>query len=132
MELDPGPAQTLALLGKFQSAMEGQMNQMAGGEYKASDTEKSVDVTLNGYQWLTKLCIQPGLLKEIGADGVAARVNAAECPAGGQRLQRSRRRATRRDSRRHLQGDHQPTAGLMTRARSRPGPQREIAAASRA
>jgi DNA-binding protein YbaB len=77
MELDPGPAQTLALLGKFQSAMEGQMNQMAGGEYKASDTEKSVDVTLNGYQWLTKLCIQPGLLKEIGADGVAARVNEA-------------------------------------------------------
>ncbi len=77
MELDPGPAQTLALLAKFQSAMEGQVNQMAGGEYKASDNEQTVDVTINGYQWLTGIKIQPGLLKEIGAEGVSARVNEA-------------------------------------------------------
>jgi DNA-binding protein YbaB len=77
MELDPGPALTLALLAKFQSATEGQFNQMAGGEYTARDAERTVEVTINGFQWLTKIKIETGLLKEIGAIAVGARVNEA-------------------------------------------------------
>src|SRR5262249_57584338 len=77
MELDPGLAQTLALMAQFQSALQGQFNQMTDGGYRASDNTQTVEVTINGYQWLTALRIQDGLLKEIGAAGVAARINEA-------------------------------------------------------
>lgn len=77
MEVDPQQALTLGLMARFQSALDGQFNQMTKGVYRASDNTQSVEVTINGYQWLTGLRIQDGLLKELGAQTVEHRINEA-------------------------------------------------------
>ncbi|KJX75909.1 YbaB/EbfC family nucleoid-associated protein [Mycobacterium lepromatosis] len=77
MDLDPMQAQIIALLGQFQSALDGQCNQMNDGVFKASDQEKTVEVTINGYQWLTDIHIESGALREFGHEVVADRINAA-------------------------------------------------------
>ncbi|RFD27259.1 secretion protein EspL [Mycobacterium uberis] len=77
MDLDPTQARTLALLGQFQSALDGQFNRMNDGVFKASDREKTVEVTINGYQWLTGIRIESGALRELGHEVVAARINEA-------------------------------------------------------
>ncbi|GFP48995.1 ESX-1 secretion-associated protein EspL [Mycobacterium kansasii] len=75
--MDPTAARALALMSQFQSALQGRLHQMNNGIFKASDETKSVHVTLNGYQWLTGIRIENGLLKKVGAQGVAERVNEA-------------------------------------------------------
>ncbi|AWV47053.1 hypothetical protein JK2ML_0044 [Mycobacterium leprae Kyoto-2] len=77
MDLDPTQAQTMALLGQFQSALDEQCNRMTDGVFKASDQEKTVEVTINGYQWLTGIRIESGALREFGHAVVADRINEA-------------------------------------------------------
>ncbi|ACC42755.1 MULTISPECIES: YbaB/EbfC family nucleoid-associated protein [Mycobacterium] len=77
MKLDPTAARALTLMSQFQSTLQGRFHHMNNGVFKASDETKSVQVTLNGYQWLTGIRIENGLLKEVGAQGVAERVNEA-------------------------------------------------------
>ncbi|WP_373194254.1 secretion protein EspL [Mycobacterium marinum] len=71
MKLDPTAARALTLMSQFQSTLQGRFHHMNNGVFKASDETKSVQVTLNGYR------IENGLLKEVGAQGVAERVNEA-------------------------------------------------------
>jgi DNA-binding protein YbaB len=77
VDMDPAAAQALALTARFQSALDGQLHRMNAGTFKASDEAESVEVTLNGYQWLTGMRIQDGLLNELGAQGVEQRINEA-------------------------------------------------------
>ncbi|KAA1249121.1 YbaB/EbfC family nucleoid-associated protein [Mycobacterium simiae] len=77
MEMDPHVAQALALAARFQSALDGTLNQMNTGSFRGADETETVEVTINGHQWLTGVRIQEGLLKEVGAEVVGARVNEA-------------------------------------------------------
>ncbi|GJO37969.1 YbaB/EbfC family nucleoid-associated protein [Mycobacterium marinum] len=77
MALDPTAARALSLMTQFQSTLQGRVHHMNNGVFKACDEAKSVQVTLNGYQWLTGIRIENGLLKTLGAQGVAERVNEA-------------------------------------------------------
>ncbi len=53
MKLDPTAARALTLMSQFQSTLQGRFHHMNNGVFKASDETKSVQVTRNGYQWLT-------------------------------------------------------------------------------
>jgi DNA-binding protein YbaB len=75
-ELNANSAKILALTGQMQAVLEGQLNLMNDGAFRATDAEKTVRVEMNGHQWLTSLKIEHGLLKQ-GAEVVAARVNEA-------------------------------------------------------
>ncbi|VBA44256.1 ESX-1 secretion-associated protein EspL [Mycobacterium attenuatum] len=77
MEMDPHVAQTLALAARFQTAIDGTLNQMNTGSFRGTDETETVEVTINGHQWLTGVRIQEGLLKQVGAEIVGARVNEA-------------------------------------------------------
>jgi DNA-binding protein YbaB len=77
MDLPPHVAQALALAGRFQSALDGTLNQMNTGSFPGHDEERTVEVTINGHQWLTGVRIDDGLIKELGAEAVGARVNEA-------------------------------------------------------
>ncbi|MCV7074588.1 YbaB/EbfC family nucleoid-associated protein [Mycobacterium szulgai] len=76
-EIPPDVAQVLALAGQFQSALDGTLNQMNTGSFRGTDEAKTVEVTINGHQWLTGVRIDDGLIKEVGAEVVGARVNEA-------------------------------------------------------
>lgn len=76
-ELDPHVARALTLAARFQSALDGTLNQMNNGSFRATDEAETVEVTINGHQWLTGLRIEDGLLKKLGAEAVAQRVNEA-------------------------------------------------------
>ncbi|GAB7144511.1 secretion protein EspL [Mycobacterium riyadhense] len=76
-EMDPHVAQALALAARFQAALDGTLNQMNTGSFRGADEAETVEVTINGHQWLTGVRIKDGLLKEIGAEAVGARVNEA-------------------------------------------------------
>ncbi|BBX75575.1 ESX-1 secretion-associated protein EspL [Mycobacterium shinjukuense] len=76
-EIDPHVAQVLALAARFQSALEGTLNQMNTGSFRGADEEGTVEVTINGHQWLTGVRIQDGLVKKLGAEAVGVRVNEA-------------------------------------------------------
>ena len=76
-EIPPHVAQVLALAGRFQSALDGTLNQMNTGSFRGTDEANTVEVTINGHQWLTGVRIDDGLLKEVGAEAVGARVNEA-------------------------------------------------------
>ena len=76
-EIPPNVAQALALAGRFQAALDGTLNQMNSGSFRGTDEAKTVEVTINGHQWLTGVRIEDGLLKELGAEAVGARVNEA-------------------------------------------------------
>ncbi|WP_408632401.1 YbaB/EbfC family nucleoid-associated protein [Mycobacterium basiliense] len=77
MEMDPHVAEALALAARFQSALDGTLNQMNTGSFRGVDETETVEVTINGHQWLTAVRIEDGLLKEVGAEMVGARVNEA-------------------------------------------------------
>ncbi|MDC8995607.1 YbaB/EbfC family nucleoid-associated protein [Mycobacterium marinum] len=77
MEMDPQVAQVLALAARFQSALDGTLNQMNTGNFRGKDDTETVEVTINGHQWLTAVRIDDGLLKEVGPEVVSARVNQA-------------------------------------------------------
>lgn len=63
-ELDPHVARALTLAARFQSALDGTLNQMNNGSFRATDEAETVEVTINGHQWLTGLRIEDGLLKK--------------------------------------------------------------------
>ncbi|OBK20609.1 YbaB/EbfC family nucleoid-associated protein [Mycobacterium asiaticum] len=76
-ELDPHVAAALALAAHFQTALEGTLNQMNSGNFRGTDESETVEVTINGHQWLTGVRINDGLIREVGAEVVGARVNEA-------------------------------------------------------
>jgi DNA-binding protein YbaB len=75
-ELNPESARVLALASQFQAALEGQFNRMNDGTFTATDEAETVEVKINGYQWLTGIKIEKGLL-DLGVETVNARVNEA-------------------------------------------------------
>lgn len=75
-ELNPESARVLALASQFQAALESQFNRMNDGIFHATDVERTVEVEINGYQWLTGIKIEKGLL-DLGVETVNARVNEA-------------------------------------------------------
>ncbi|WP_425518574.1 YbaB/EbfC family nucleoid-associated protein [Mycobacterium spongiae] len=77
MEMNPQAARALTLTARFQSAVGGTLDQMNQGSFRGTDDAESVEVTINGHQWLTGVRIDDGLLKEVGAEAVGARVNEA-------------------------------------------------------
>ncbi|BBX99054.1 YbaB/EbfC family nucleoid-associated protein [Mycobacterium lacus] len=76
-EMPPQVAQALALAARFQSALDGTLNQMNTGSFRGTDAAETVEVTINGHQWLTGVRIDDGLIKALGAEAVGARVNEA-------------------------------------------------------
>lgn len=76
-EIPPDVAEVLALAGQFQTALDGTLNQMNTGSFRGTDEARTVEVTINGHQWLTGIRIDDGLLNEVGAEVVGARVNEA-------------------------------------------------------
>ena len=76
-EMDPHVAQALALAARFQSALDGTLNSMNNGSFLGKDEAETVEVSINGHQWLTGVRIEEGLIKELGAEVVGMRVNEA-------------------------------------------------------
>jgi DNA-binding protein YbaB len=59
-----------------QSSLEDFMHGMNTGTFTGADDARTVEVTINGRQWLTDLYIEDGLLR-LGAETVGARLNEA-------------------------------------------------------
>jgi|SRR6185437_14835963 len=75
-QLNANSAKILALTGQMQAVLEGQLNLMNDGVFRATDEEKTVRLEMNGHQWLTSIKIEQGLLKQ-GYEVVASRINEA-------------------------------------------------------
>jgi DNA-binding protein YbaB len=75
-DVNPETAKILTLASQFQAVLEGEFNRMSEGTFRASDSTQTVQVSMNGYQWLTALKIEQGLL-ELGYEQVNARINEA-------------------------------------------------------
>lgn len=75
-DVHPQVAAVLKQAQRLQSLMDDQLAKMAGESFTATDESETVEVTLNGHQWLTNVFIEDGLLR-LGADTVSARVNEA-------------------------------------------------------
>lgn len=80
-DMHPEVAAVLRQAQRLQSLMDEQLNKMAGESFTARDEAETVEVTLDGHQWLTDVFIEEGLLR-LGADTVASRVNEALQNAG--------------------------------------------------
>jgi DNA-binding protein YbaB len=59
-----------------QSSLEDFVHGLNTGTFTGADDSRTVEVTLNGRQWLTDLYIEDGLLR-LGAEAVGARLNEA-------------------------------------------------------
>ena len=59
-----------------QSSLEDFKHGMSTGTFTGTDDARTVEVTINGHQWLTDLYIEDGLLR-LGAETVGARLNEA-------------------------------------------------------
>lgn len=77
MEMDEHVVHVLSVMTKFQSALEGRVNQLNNKSFRAFDEARTVEVTIDGHQWLTDIRIEDGLLRELGAELVGARINEA-------------------------------------------------------
>ncbi|MDC8993362.1 YbaB/EbfC family nucleoid-associated protein [Mycobacterium marinum] len=75
-QMHPQVAEALRQAQQFQSAFEDQLHRTNSGSFAGTDEAKTVDVTLNGRQWLTDLHIEEGLLR-LGAEAVEQRINEA-------------------------------------------------------
>lgn len=75
-EMDPQVAQVLRGMEQIQSVVEQQAHKLNTESFKGSDEARTVGATLNGYQRLTGLYIEDGLLR-LGIETVAQRVNEA-------------------------------------------------------
>ena len=76
---DPGMPDMDAALQQAQlaqSSLEDFMHAMNTGTFTGTDDARTVEVTINGRQWLTDLYIEDGLLR-LGAETVAARLTEA-------------------------------------------------------
>ncbi|CAN3126400.1 DNA-binding protein [Mycobacterium sp. smrl_JER01] len=74
--MHPDVAAVLRQARRLQSIMDEQLDKMATESFTASDEDETVEVTLNGHQWLKDVYIQDGLLR-LGAEEVERRVNEA-------------------------------------------------------
>ena len=59
-----------------QSSLEDFKHGINTGTFTGTDDARTVEVTINGHQWLTDLYIEDGLLR-LGAETVGARLNEA-------------------------------------------------------
>lgn len=75
-DMHPEVAAVLRQARRLQSLMDEQLDKMATGSFTAADETETVEVTLNGHQWLKDVYIQDGLLR-LGAATVENRVNEA-------------------------------------------------------
>ena len=80
-DMHPEVAAVLQQAQRLQSLMDDQLAKMANETFTATDEARTVEVTLDGHQWLTDVFIEDGLLR-LGADTVAARINEALQNAG--------------------------------------------------
>ncbi|MCV7063600.1 YbaB/EbfC family nucleoid-associated protein [Mycolicibacterium vaccae] len=74
--MHPEVAAVLRQARRLQALMDEQLDKMATSSFTASDENDTVEVTLNGHQWLKDVYIQDGLLR-LGAEEVEHRVNEA-------------------------------------------------------
>jgi DNA-binding protein YbaB len=75
-DMHPEVAAVLRQARRLQALMDEQLDKMATSSFTASDENDTVEVTLNGHQWLKDVYIQDGLLR-LGAEEVEHRVNEA-------------------------------------------------------
>ncbi|BBX19332.1 DNA-binding protein [Mycolicibacterium duvalii] len=75
-DMHPEVAAVLRQARRLQSLMDEQLEKMASGSFTASDEDETVEVTLNGHQWIKDVHIQDGLLR-LGSETVEYRVNEA-------------------------------------------------------
>lgn len=75
-EMHPQVAAVLQQAQRLTSIMDEQLYKMKSEKFTATDESKTVEVTLNGHQWLTDVFINDGLLR-LGAQVVAQRLNEA-------------------------------------------------------
>ena len=75
-DMHPQVAAVLSQAQRLQSIMDEQLHKMNTDTFTATDETKTVEVTLNGHQWLTEVFIADGLLR-LGAEVVQQRLNEA-------------------------------------------------------
>jgi DNA-binding protein YbaB len=75
-EMHPQVAAVLQQADRLLSIMDDQLDKMKSEKFTATDESKTVEVTLNGHQWLTDVFINEGLLRH-GSETVAQRLNEA-------------------------------------------------------
>lgn len=75
-DMHPEVAAVIRQARRLQSLMDEQLDKMATESFTGADEEETVEVTLNGHQWLKDVYIQDGLLR-LGAETVEQRVNEA-------------------------------------------------------
>lgn len=75
-DMHPEVAAVLRQAQRLQSVMDEQLAKMNSDSFTATDEGETVEVTLNGHQWLTDVFINDGLLR-LGAETVQNRVNEA-------------------------------------------------------
>lgn len=74
--MHPEVAAVLQQAERLVSIMDDQLHKMNSEKFTATDETETVEVTLNGHQWLTEVFINEGLLRH-GTDAVAQRLNEA-------------------------------------------------------
>jgi DNA-binding protein YbaB len=74
--MHPQVAAVLKQAQRLQSLMDDQLAKMNTETFTATDEAETVEVTLNGHQWLTGVFIEDGLLR-LGTATVEGRVNEA-------------------------------------------------------
>ncbi len=72
----PQVAAVLQQADRLLSVMDDQLHKMKSDKFTATDESETVEVTLNGHQWLTDVFINEGLLRH-GSETVANRLNEA-------------------------------------------------------
>jgi DNA-binding protein YbaB len=75
-DMHPQVAAVLKQAQRLQSIMDEQLHKMNTDAFTATDETKTVEVTLNGHQWLTDVFIADGLLR-LGPEVVQQRLNEA-------------------------------------------------------
>ncbi|MEE6138010.1 YbaB/EbfC family nucleoid-associated protein [Mycobacterium sp. 050128] len=75
-EMHLQPAELLRQIKQIQTAVDEQARQLVAESFTGTDEAKTVEVTLDGRQWLTNLYLQDGLLR-LGIETVAQRINEA-------------------------------------------------------
>jgi DNA-binding protein YbaB len=81
--MHPEVAAVLQQANRLVSIMDDQLHKMKSEKFTATDEAETVEVTLNGHQWLTDVFISEGLLR-YGPENVAQRLNEALRTASAQ------------------------------------------------
>ncbi|CDO89667.1 hypothetical protein AWC29_23065 [Mycobacterium triplex] len=75
-EMHPVVAEVLRTAEQIQSMGDAQADKLNAESFRGSDESGTVQVTVDGHQWLTGLHIEDGLLR-LGIETVALRINEA-------------------------------------------------------